>query len=107
MADADFTRNNSVRKPRERLSIDDLERLVGVDPHPEKKCDYCGIPLAFPRTFTKDTFCAVCSSLLNALSQSRKNYWFNVQREYEQELLAEIIHKKLLMGNGSGDEVSQ
>ena len=75
-------------KPRARLTSADLERICGIEPHPEKKCDYCGIPLAFPRTFTKDTFCAVCSSLLNALMQSRKNYWFNVQREYETEILA-------------------
>jgi|SRR5580700_355600 hypothetical protein len=102
--------NNNARpsssKPHVRLTTADLERMCGIEPHAEKKCDYCGIPLAFPRTFTKDTFCAVCSSLLNALMQSRKNYWFNVQREYETEILADVIHKKLLLG-GEADEVSQ
>jgi hypothetical protein len=102
--------NNNARpfssQPRFKLTSSDLERMCGIDPHAEKKCDYCGIPLAFPRTFTKDTFCAVCSSLLNALMQSRKNYWFNIQREYEMQILADVIHKKLLLG-GNADEVSQ
>jgi hypothetical protein len=93
----------SSKSPR-KLSAADLERICGVEPHPEKKCDYCGIPLAFPRTFTKDTFCYVCSALLNALMQTG-NYWFEVQRQYETEILSDIIHKKILMGDG--DEVSQ
>jgi hypothetical protein len=106
MSAADNNARQFSSKPHVKLTTADLERMCGIAPHAEKKCDYCGIPLAFPRTFTKDTFCAVCSSLLNALMQSRKNYWFNLQRQYEAEILADIIHKKLLLG-GNADEVSQ
>lgn len=105
MSDANSNPNVSRSKTPRKLSTVDLERICGVEPHPEKKCDYCGIPMAFPRTFTKDTFCYVCSAILNSLMQTG-NYWFTVQREYESEILADIIHKKILL-NGDGEEVSQ
>ena len=106
MAEPNFTSNRIGSKPRRRLATADLERICGIEPHPVKRCQNCGIPLSFPRSYIRDSFCYVCCAMLNSL-MATGNYWFNVQRQHESEILADIIHKKLLMDGGDADEVSQ
>jgi hypothetical protein len=108
MSDANSNPNVSRSKtPARKLSTQDLEKLVGVEPHPTKHCHYCNVELSFPRSYLpNEDFCCVCSAILSSLMQSKKSYWFHVQRAAEQELLDQIIEKKLLM-DGNGEEISQ